>query len=366
LDIVFRVDASVSIGVGHFMRCLALADSFSKWGCKISFICRQLPDYLSLVLEDRLYNLVKLVEEESNWTIDNLPHSSWLGTSQDLDVKATIAAIGGHCDVLIIDHYGIDSKWEIAIRQWAACILVIDDLADRHHECDILLDPNLYTNPKSRYRDLVSENCVLLLGPQYAILRDEFSRVRQDVHIKDGVVKRILVLMGGVDCHNITEKVINSVFMLNSNIDVDVVVGREHPALESLGELCSKYKYNFHVQPDNLAMLMSMADLAFGSSGSTSWERCCLGLPTVCLTQAFNQIEIAEGLAKSGAIINLGDGISIQTTEIFSALEKLISEPEKVRDMSQKCLEIVDGLGIQKIFAELVKIKPHGYIDFNN
>jgi UDP-2,4-diacetamido-2,4,6-trideoxy-beta-L-altropyranose hydrolase len=366
VKVCFRVDASPTIGIGHFMRCLALAD-FLKKEFDISFISRDIPSYLIELLFVRSYAFTKLARPVSGIPKGRLIHSDWLGVCQHEDAAETLSVIGNDCALMIVDHYGIDSEWESLIRRNVKSIFVIDDLADRHHDCDILLDQNLYLNYHTRYTNLVPDNCVLLLGPGFAILRKEFSQLRQKIMVRDGHVKRILVLLGGMDMHNITEKVVRAIADLNDNkITADVIVGKEHPALQQIELLCKEHNYNFIIQSENVGDLMAQTDLAFGSSGSTSWERCCMGLPTLCLTQAFNQFEIAEGLAASGTIINLGDGVTISTEEITNALKDLISKPVSLIMMSKSCLEVVDGKGTEKIFRLLKNLQLHAHHNFND
>ena len=173
MNIAFRVDASTQIGTGHFMRCLTLADALKQHGAKIRFASRHMPEYLRDMLVVKGHEFMLLDSSPSDAISDGLSHANWLGTSQHADAQDTVQALSGQTwDWLIVDHYALDARWESALRQTAKNIFVIDDIADRQHDCDVLLDQNLYADMDSRYTGKVPAHCQLLLGPRYALLRD--------------------------------------------------------------------------------------------------------------------------------------------------------------------------------------------------
>ena len=180
MNIAFRVDASTQIGTGHFMRCLTLADALKQHGAKIRFASRHMPEYLRDMLVVKGHEFMLLDSSPSDAISDGLSHANWLGTSQHADAQDTVQALSGQTwDWLIVDHYALDARWESALRQTAKNIFVIDDIADRQHDCDVLLDQNLYADMDSRYTGKVPAHCQLLLGPRYALLRDEFRQLRE-------------------------------------------------------------------------------------------------------------------------------------------------------------------------------------------
>ncbi len=200
MKIAIRVDASFQIGTGHFMRCLTLADTLKQRGAEIRFICRYLPDYLQDSLRKSGYEFKLLTSVSTEVVEGDLVHSSWLGTCQHIDAQDSVHALSdSKWDWLIVDHYALDAQWESAVRAVSKKILVIDDIADRLHDCDLLLDQNYYANMDSRYKGKVPLYCRLLLGPRYALLRDEFRQLREKVKLRTGPVKRILVFFGGVE-----------------------------------------------------------------------------------------------------------------------------------------------------------------------
>ena len=182
MRIAFRVDASSNIAYGHFMRCLTLADSLNQDCHQILFLCRQLPLHLQKTLSGKGYALSLFAKASVDQSLDGLQYSHWRGVSQQYDALDSIKAMkDGVWDWVIIDHYGIDHRWEKMVRRKTRNILVIDDLADRQHECDALIDQNLYHNMYARYNNLVPSACQLFLGPEFAFLRPEFHKFRKSV-----------------------------------------------------------------------------------------------------------------------------------------------------------------------------------------
>ncbi|MDA3875690.1 MAG: UDP-2,4-diacetamido-2,4,6-trideoxy-beta-L-altropyranose hydrolase [Halothiobacillus sp.] len=180
--IAFRTDASSQIGTGHFMRCLTLADALKQRGAQTRFVSRHLPEYLRSMLAAKGHEFAPLDKAQHDAILDELAHAPWLGTSQVQDAQATIQALSGQAwDWLIVDHSALDARWESVLRRTAKQIMVIDDIADRQHECDMLLDQNFYADMELRYIGKVPLHCQLLLGPRYAMLRDEFRQLHEQI-----------------------------------------------------------------------------------------------------------------------------------------------------------------------------------------
>jgi UDP-2,4-diacetamido-2,4,6-trideoxy-beta-L-altropyranose hydrolase len=349
--IVFRVDVSSQIGTGHFMRCLTLASELKKQNSDVCFVSRNLPLYLSEMLNIKNIELITLVANDDADSIDELAHSSWLGLSQAQDAKATVKALSGQVyDWLIVDHYALDVRWENIVRTSVKKIMVIDDLADRHHDCDILLDQNYYADIQTRYKGKVPSHCQLLLGPNYALLREEFRAFREQIKVRNGKVKKVLVFFGGVDADNFTFQAIEVLAELNTGLKVDVVIGVQHPFKEMIGNACVKHGYVCHIQTPYMAKLMAEADLAIGAGGSASWERCCLGLPSLLVALADNQIGIAKELSAISACAYIGnrDEVSLKKW-----LTQLIANQELTQKISENAFSIVDGLGVHRVTKEM-------------
>lgn len=333
------------------MRCLVLADALKRAGLGIHFVSRHLPDHFRELLDEHGHGCAFLGGVPFAESADGLSRSAWLGVSQDSDARQALQALEGrHWDWLVVDHYALDARWEAELRRTARKVLVIDDLADRNHDCDLLLDQNLHADMDSRYNDRVPDDCRLLLGPSYALLREEFARPRASLRTRDGSVKRMLVLMGGVDADNQTAKAIHAIAGVQGRtFHVDVVIGLQHPARGEIEEICKRYGYQAHVQIRNVAELMAAADLSIGATGTSSWERCCLGLPAVCLTSAANQAVLAQGLEERGAIVSLGNAAEVSTADLSRALSSLIERPERLRSLSLASASLVDGAGAERV-----------------
>jgi UDP-2,4-diacetamido-2,4,6-trideoxy-beta-L-altropyranose hydrolase len=355
MNVAIRVDASPAIGIGHVMRCLTLADELRDTGAHVRFVSRHLPQYLEDIVRGRGHECVTLTGASRTAPGAGVPHAHWLGTSQEADAGEAIDALADRAwEWLVVDHYAIGAPWHRALRSRARRILVIDDVADREHDCDVLMDQNLYPDMQTRYSGKVPPACTLLLGPHYALLRPRFAGLHDATPLRQAGVRRILVLLGGMDTQNHTEKVVRALASLADRVfDVDVVIGRQHPAADTIHALCDRHGYRCLVQVDDVASLMAAADLAIGASGSTSWERCCLSLPTLCLTHADNQVAIAEGLASAGAIVNLGDGGAMETTGIAQAVRDLLDDPATLLALSAAARRITDGRGTARVVERM-------------
>ena len=249
-------------------------------------------------------------------------------------------------DWLVVDHYGLDERWEKQQRKHAEKILAIDDLADRRHDCDLLLDQNWFPDAAHRYDRLVPPRCRKLLGPRYALLRREFFEERKSLRKRTGKVHRILVSFGGLDAGNETSKAI--ALLKGRGIAVDVVVGAANPHEKSIARECKAAGFALHRQAENMAELMAGADLAVGAGGSTTWERCCLGLPTVQVAIAPNQEALSRALADAGMVIFSGNALSA------SALEQALTSPATLAKQSAGMMELVDGEGAARVAAAIL------------
>lgn len=353
--IAIRVDAGLEIGVGHFMRTLSLAESLKERGAHVTFLSSNLPECFKEVLISKQFKYIFLhTEREGLHLADELPHANWLGGSQSQDANATIKALDGDfLDWLIVDHYSLDFRWESKVRRLTKAIMVIDDLADRQHDCDILLDQNYFDNMRTRYYGKVPAHCRLMLGPSYALLRDNFRLVRESIKVRSGKVKNVLVFFGGVDICNHTMLAIEALSEVNMKFDVNVVIGAQHPFKKKIQEICIKYGYMFHEQITYMAKLMAEADLAIGAGGTASWERCCLGLPAIVVAVADNQINIANSLNSIQACVYIGPKDSLTKLSLKQGLTTLLSNPEKIVKISQNAYNLVDGIGASRVLEEM-------------
>lgn len=350
MKIAIRVDASVQIGTGHFMRCLTLADRLRQRGAQVRFISRHLPEHLRSMLATKGHEFALLDNAQNDATLDELAHAHWLGVSQALDAADSIRALSdGTWDWLIVDHYALDFRWESMLRQAAKKILVIDDIADRQHDCCVLLDQNFYANMETRYSGKVHPHCQLLLGPRYALLRDEFRQLHKQVKPRNEPVKRILVFFGGIDANNYTGCAIEALTEIDiGGLNVDVVIGSQHPCREQIKVACAQHGFTCHVQTDKMAELMAAVDLAIGAGGSAIWERCCLGLPTFAICTADNQVEQVADAAREGLLYSpeIKGDLNQMIHRHFSAL---IDNSCLRQHLSRNGMQAVDGRGVLRV-----------------
>lgn len=343
MKIVFRTDSSIKIGSGHIMRCLTLAEGLKKNGAEVTFICRDLDGNLAGLIRQKGFTVDVL---HTKFSLAEFPDTPLLETTWENDAEQTIQLLKTkycHIDWLIIDHYSLDRRWEATLRPFVKKIMVIDDLANRPHDCDVLLDQNLYNNMHERYRGLIPEKCQKLFGPEFAMLRPEFIKARKTLRPRDGTVKRIMVFLGGTDSTNQTTKVLESIFKLDRlDFVVDVIVGKSNPFNDQIKQLCTKFQFiNYYCQVENMAQLMAEADFSIGAGGTATWERCFLGLPNITIIIAENQIEATETLASKGAIINLGWYADVNSEMLVLAINKCISSPKLLSSMSIKSQQLM-------------------------
>lgn len=357
IRVIFRADASIQMGSGHVMRCLTLADMLREHGAEAVFVCREHPGNLFALIEAKGHQLVRLPAPMAS-TLGRLAHPHWLGATQEEDACQTLEALKnvGGCDWLVVDHYALDMAWEAAMRAGAHSIMVIDDLADREHDCDVLLDQNYHLDMKSRYGKLVPPHCKKLLGPKYALLRPEFRKARNNLRVRNGGVDRIFISFGGSDPANETGKALRAIkFVGKEDVAVDVVAGEANPHQEEIAGLCAKLpRAKLHRKASNMAELMLNADLAIGGGGGMMWERCCLGLPAVVTSVANNQRAGCEAMARAGEILYLGEAGAVGLEVLKAALHVAFSSPWLLMSMGEAGTSLVDGQGSKRVVRQLM------------
>lgn len=339
--IVFRADASPQIGSGHVMRCLVLAEQFMRQGCKVIFICNKLPQ----VLCDKLISLsIDVIDLYSLGPTETYP-SEQDNRTQDSDAIFTIEAlnqIGERPYALIVDHYERDEKWELLIKLHIDKLVVIDDLANRKHECDILLDQNYVINMSTRYKKLVPSTCQLFLGPSFALLRDDF--IHRSYHVRNGV-RRALITFGGSDPTGETMKLLHLIELGRlPEWEYDIVVGGLYANKKEIRERCQLISnVNYYENVQNMSERMIQADICIGSPGISQWERSILGLPTVLIVVANNQLESAYALGKDRFAWNLGWHEDVQEDQLVELLWELDRDPQQVEYMSKCIISMMNG-----------------------
>lgn len=358
--VLFRADASLQIGTGHVMRCLTLADALRERGADCYFICRCHPGNLMNEIEQRGFG-VAVLPHNGKWTGTDTTqpaHAAWLGEDWETDAEQTKVGVGGTvADWLIVDHYALDARWECALAPQYRKLMVIDDLADRPHACDLLLDQT-FGRDASDYHSLVPAGCHLLCGSQYALLRPEFAALRTHSLQRRArpVLRELLITMGGVDKYNATGQVLQALRTcpLPADCRITVIMGATAPWLDAVRKQAQGMPWPTRVlvSVSHMAQWMADSDLAIGAAGATSWERCCLGIPTIMLVLAENQCKVAQGLEQSGAAksIKLGQNA---TTQLMEMLRLLIDDPAQLLQMSECAASIVDGSGVNAVMRQM-------------
>jgi UDP-2,4-diacetamido-2,4,6-trideoxy-beta-L-altropyranose hydrolase len=348
--IAFRTDASKQFGTGHFMRCFTLAIELQRYGSKIRFLSRNLPVHFIEMIKVKEMDHIPLHLNQENELTDELAHSAWLETSQVYDAQLTINALANHIfDWIVVDHYALDQRWESAVRKSCKKLMVIDDLADRVHECDLLLDQNYYADMNTRYIEKVPGHCQMLLGPRFVLLREDFGKLRNGMKQRNSVVQKILVFFGGVDVENYTGATIQALSALNCKLQVVVVIGLQHPRCEEIKRVCFESGYECHVETNRIAELMTQADLAIGAGGTALWERACLGLPTITLCLAENQrAQIADAAAHGLLYAPISENRDLSSV-IRHHLISLLENPALRALISKTGMNLVNGRGTHRV-----------------
>jgi len=362
MKVVFRTDASVQVGTGHVMRCLTLADELTRQGHDCRFICRQHEGHLGELIASKGHELIMLPNLRGSETgtvgSEGNSYADWLGIPWQQDAEQTLEALAPvKADWLVVDHYALDARWEQRIAQAVDQIMVIDDLADRSHDCAVLLDQNLGRDPAD-YDQKVPADCIRMIGPMFALLRPEFRQVRERSlkRRENQNLRRILISLGGVDRTNVTGHVLDALAKaeLPAETELDIIMGAAAPYLSEVRQQAARlpFKATVSVSVSDMAERMCLADLAIGAAGSTSWERCCLGLPAITIILADNQRLIGEALARAKAALLIEDN---QTLEDLGKLITRLAESNDERvACARKAADICDGGGAERVVSALI------------
>ncbi|MEE1920389.1 UDP-2,4-diacetamido-2,4,6-trideoxy-beta-L-altropyranose hydrolase [Pseudomonas sp. 148P] len=341
MKVLVRADASSQIGIGHVMRCLTLARHLAASGAEVAFACRELPGH----------QLARIAEAG---------HEVFVLPAQG-DEQVVLDALlpgPGSFDWIIVDHYGFDAAWEKAARRWARWIMAIDDLADRPHACDLLLDQN-YTASVAAYRVLVPEACQILAGPRYALLGEAFRQARAP-GADDS--RRVLVSFGGFDQAGMTLKTLQALDGIDA-VQVQCIAGQATPDFAALQALVARRQgWELQAFVHDLPGRMANAALFVGAGGGTTWERAAMGLPSICVSVADNQVGNAQALARDGMHLYLGSAQEVTLAGLRQAIVGLLSDAALRQQFAARSQRLVDGLGVQRVeshFQRLLKDVQH-------
>lgn len=347
----FRTDVSVSIGTGHLMRCMTLAKALSQEGFDIVFVSAQLDDWSISEITKSGFDSLLISESHNN------QHEDALAT-----IKALMKFSHNKPDWLILDHYGLGNDWEEVVRDSVKHIMVIDDLADKKHSCELLLNQNYYSSMEKMYEGLIPDTCVKLLGPKYALLRNEFLHVFNNQRARNGEIKRVLVFFGGSDEYDLTSTALTALLMFPATLfQIDVIVGNSNPNKSHIKKITNSFDHiRVLTQVSNMAELMNSADVAIGATGATTWERCLLGLPTITINFAHNQTPTSQYLHSVGAIDLLGWIDTVSAIDIANRIQYYLDNPFQLVKLSKKARGVLSGWEGVKAVTRNINNLMHG------
>tara|TARA_Y100000768_G_scaffold223840_1_gene168940 strand:+ start:11023 stop:12558 length:1536 start_codon:yes stop_codon:yes gene_type:complete len=349
MNILFRLDANNTIGSGHFSRCLTIADSLIEQDCSCTFMTRNLPENFKKILKKK--KIKNLNNDSAKKELEgDLPHSNWLESSQKNDAEVFLEMIKDNYDWLIVDHYALDYRWESYFLKVAKNILVIDDLADRKHECDILIDANISENKRTFYESNTPSKAKIFLGQKFALIRPEF--IAQKLKNIESIPKKILIFFGGFDEKKLTLKTLRTLVKIDTKkeFNFEVVVGANNKNKKQIFDECQKIGAEYHEQINNISYLMAKSSISIGAGGTTVWERSYMGLPTLAFSIASNQLEQVEKANSLKILHGINyEGLSEEQFEI--ELKNFLKNTKLHKILKNKSQNFIDGLGVKRITA---------------
>lgn len=330
---VFRLDAGPTIGGGHLVRCFALTSALVRLGWRILFAVNGGAREAAPFVGDRI-------------KFAHLPEDALF------DPECLKAVVPQGCDLVVLDHYGLGSAYQESLRGWAGRICVIDDLADRPVDCDVLIDPS----PGRRdadYRAIVPAGCKIMTGSSYALLRPEFPARRRaslDRRRSGGRARRVLISFGMTDPGNHSSMAVKALHLTGLPLSADVVIGGTAPHLGEIRNAieAAPMRIDLHENTTNMADLMAVADIAVGGAGGSALERCCLGLPALSVSAARNQDHYLSALESAGAVAAVNVAPDEIPDAVAGMLIKLCNDEAGLRSMSEKAAAVCDGLGAER------------------
>ena len=350
MKVVFRVDASQHIGSGHVMRCLVLAEALRLEGHKVLFATRSQVSDLNTFIKSKGFELIPL-KQPSSWLIPKHTgdYTAWLQVRVEQDCEDFLSKVNS-ANLVIVDHYGITANWHEKVKRRLGCVLmVIDDLV-REHYADIVLDQTL-NRYSLEYTQI--KPCLALTGTDYALLKPDFSVVRSRMQSLSPQNHRLLISMGGIDKPNTSLRALNALASQSKKINTTVLLSQRSPHFEEVKAFALAHaEWVEHVEfVDDMPNFMNNYTVMVGAPGSTSWERACLGIPSVIVPIADNQLTIAQQLEKAKAVkvIEL-DNIE---DEIIPAINEIISQWASYRANN---LLLCDGLGCMRVVTQLKRL----------
>jgi UDP-2,4-diacetamido-2,4,6-trideoxy-beta-L-altropyranose hydrolase len=359
--VIIRTDSSFQMGLGHVFRCLTLANQLVKYSCEVTFICREFEGNKAAHVIEQGHNVIYL-KDDPNFKSDDL-YETWLGASETDDAQEVIEALIANDikpDMFIVDHYGISNKWHKIVNKKKLPLLVIDDLANREYECSHLLDQT-FKRPVEDYSSQTPDGSVLMLGSKFALLRSEFAELsKKSISRRENLGNKVLVNLGGSDPKNVAGNILRILTKGLSHKEIQIIVigidkSLAKEALEN--NKTTELEIEFIHHTNKMADIMLDVDLCIGAPGATSWERCCLGLPTLLVQTADNQKLIAKNLSDSGATHFLGKWNELNDEHVIASVRKFLNKDTLCyKKMVKNCYKVCDGAGVDRVAKSFVTI----------
>ena len=369
--VILRADSGLNLGAGHVMRCLTLADALRAAGMEAVFVSRAHAGHVLATICARGHEVVTLADNTGQSYGDHPDppaHANWLGADWREDAAATRQVLeDSGAGWLVVDHYALDISWQAEALPAGVSLLVIDDLADRPHRADVLLDQN-FGRKAADYAGLVSTNCALRIGPTHALLRPEFAHLRPRALARREALSRpetLLVTLGGIDRDNVTCCVLNALAQTPDaqGLKISVVMGDSAPHLEAVRARAATMPIptDVVVGVQDMAQRMMKADLCVGAVGSTAWERCAMGLPTLQVVLADNQIGAAQAMAANGVSLALSRPEAPDFAESLAGGLEQLSQAVVYRAISRAAATLTDGSGAVRLAGTLLHRSAHAH-----
>jgi len=357
MKVALRVDASASIGIGHLKRCLALAEALAKVDSQIRFVCRKMDSVATQVLakQNESVHWLELPDKGFTPATDDPPHAKWAGVSAIDDAQQTVEALAEwRPDWMVVDHYAFDARWHQTVRKALGCrLLVIDDLADRPLSANALLDHNWDADHRHKYAACVQGRVTWLTGPRHALLAPTYWTAARCV-LRDEV-RSIGIFMGGTDPGGASARVVQTCRAAGFGGALEVVSTSASPHLPGLQQACAADPgTTLTLDEPDLAAFFSRHDLQIGAGGGATWERCCIGVPTIALVLATNQAMVVPALDRLGALRAARLDDTSGTEDLHDVLRKLLADAAARKALGQRAATLVDGRGAQRVALSLL------------
>jgi UDP-2,4-diacetamido-2,4,6-trideoxy-beta-L-altropyranose hydrolase len=325
MKILFRADASTELGIGHLTRCLALAALLKQKGHSCYFVSLPLPGSNRTQVEEEGHHL--------------------LGETE----------LSGHrFEIGIVDHYGLDAAYEKHLKAFCTKVGALDDWGTRLHDADWIIDPSY--SSETHLRKQKNSSQAFYSGFEWLLVREEFSKLHAEAKVRTEM-KRLLFFFGGSDPRDLVKTYLDELLarpVFAKDVEVQFLVSRSHARYDEFKKMSLPSGIRFHLGPPSVAKIMLEADYYFGSSGTISWERMCLGLPGACIAIVDNQVDIGKTLHAENLHTYLGKWDEITPKEALEFVSRLIHQALPTTEQSRKCLSLVDGKGIFRL-ADLIE-----------